>query len=135
MVGFSRNGKKFSNNAYRELVAKGYRIFPINPAAAEVGGVRVYPSFKALPEPVSAALIMVPRSEAARVVREAADAGVNSVWIQQGAESKEAVEACQEKNLSFVSGRCVLMFAEPAIWMHRVHRGFLRLFGRLPTAE
>lgn len=133
LVGFSRNGKKFSNNAYREMSGKGYRIFPINPATTDVGGVKVYPSFKALPEPVSAALIMVPRSETARVVREAAEAGVTSVWIQQGAESNEAIEACRERKLSVVSGRCILMFAEPAIWMHRMHRGFLRLFGRLPA--
>jgi len=135
LVGFSRSGRKFSNNVYRELSGKGYRIFPINPAAEEVGGVRVHSSFKDLPEPVSAAVIMTPRSETPQVLREAAEAGVTSVWIQQGAESKEAIQVCQEKNLSVVSGRCILMFAEPAIWLHRVHRGFLRFFGRLPTAQ
>jgi len=133
LVGFSRSGRKFSNNVYRELSGKGYRIFPINPAAQEVGGVKVHAGFKDLPEPVSAAVIMVPRSATPQVIREAAEAGVTSVWIQQGAESKEAVEVCQELKLSCVSGRCILMFAEPAIWLHRVHRGFLRFFGRLPA--
>ncbi len=133
LVGFSRSGKKFANHVYSELSGKGYRLFPINPAAEEVGGVKVYSGFKDLPEPVSAALIIVPRAAVPDVVREAADAGIESVWIQQGAESPEAVEVCQEKNLSFVSGRCILMFAEPAIWMHRIHRGFMRVFGRLPA--
>jgi len=133
LVGFSRSGRKFSNNVYRELSGKGYKIFPINPAAGETAGIKVYAGFKDLPEPVGAAVIMVPRSATPEVVRQAAEAGVTSVWIQQGAESKEAVQVCQEKNLSFVSGRCILMFAEPAIWLHRVHRGFLRFFGRLPA--
>ncbi|RPJ58550.1 MAG: CoA-binding protein [Acidobacteria bacterium] len=133
LVGFSRSGRKFSNNVHRELSGKGYRIFPINPAAGVVGGIKVYPSFKDLPEPVTAAVLMTPRAVTPEVVREAAEAGVTSIWIQQGAESKEAVQVCREKNLSFVSGRCILMFAEPAIWLHRVHRGFLRFFGRLPA--
>ena len=133
LVGFSRNGRKFSNSVYRELSGKGYKLFPINPAASEVGGIKVYPSFKDLPEPVTAAVIMAPRAATPDVLREAAEAGVTSVWVQQGAESKEAVQVCQEKNLSLVSGRCILMFAEPAIWLHRVHRGFLRFFGRLPA--
>ncbi len=118
---------------YRELSLKGYKLFPINPAASEVGGIKVYPSFKDLPEPVTAAVIMVPRAATPQVLREAADAGVTSVWVQQGAESEEAVQVCQEKKLSLVSGHCILMFAEPAIWLHRVHRGFLWFFGRLPA--
>lgn len=133
LVGFSRSGKKFSNHVYKELSEKGYKLFPINPAAEEPSDVKVYPSLRDLPEPVSAALIVVPRAKTADVVREAAEVGVTSVWIQQGAESEEAVRVCQEKNLSFVSGRCILMFAEPAIWFHRVHRGVLGLFGRLPA--
>lgn len=132
LVGFSRSGKKFSNHVYRELSGKGYRIYPVNPAGGEVSGVKVYPSLKDLPEPVSAALIIVPPSQTAGAVREAAEAGVTSVWIQQGAESEEAIKLCQEKGLLLVGGRCILMFAEPAIWLHRIHRGVLRLFGRLP---
>jgi hypothetical protein len=133
LVGFSRSGRKFSNNVYRELSGKGYKIFPINPAAQEAGGIKVYANFRELPEPVTAAVIMTPRPVTPQVVREAAEAGVTAVWIQQGAESKEAIQVCQEKELLFVSGRCILMFAEPAIWLHRVHRGFLRFFGRLPA--
>lgn len=132
LVGFSRNGKRFSNNVYRELTQKGYKVFPINPQGEGSTGIKVYPSLRDLPEPVGAALIMVPRPATPQVVHEAAEAGVKSVWIQQGAESEEAVRACQEKNLSFVSGHCILMFAEPTMWLHRVHRGFLRLFGSLP---
>ncbi|HXK61938.1 MAG TPA: CoA-binding protein [Acidobacteriota bacterium] len=133
LVGFSRSGRKFSNTVYRELTQKGYRVFPINPAADQVGDVKVFKDFTSLPEPVSAALLIVPRSVTARVVHEAADAGVTSVWIQPGAESREALQACQERNVSVVSGLCILMFAEPAIWYHRVHRGLLRLIRRLPV--
>jgi len=132
LVGFSRSGRKFSNSVFRELTQKGYQVFPINPSAEQVGDVKVFKSLKDLPERVKAAIVMVPKSATPGVVREAAEAGIDSLWIQQGAESAEALQVCEEKNLSVVSGRCILMFAEPAIWLHRIHRGVLKLFGRLP---
>ncbi|MFB3905344.1 MAG: CoA-binding protein [Acidobacteriota bacterium] len=133
LVGFSRSGRKFSNSVYRELSGKGYRVFPVNPAGGEVQGIKVYTSLKELPEPVTTAIIMTPRAVTPGALRDAAEAGVKSVWVQQGAESAEAVQVCKEKNLGLVSGRCILMFAEPAAWLHRVHRAFLRVFGRLPA--
>lgn len=42
LVGMSRSGKKFGNVAYRELTAKGYRVYPIHPAADSIDGVRCY---------------------------------------------------------------------------------------------
>lgn len=132
LVGLSRSGRKFSNNVYRELSRKGYRVFPINPGGGASGAIKVYASFRDLPEPVSAALIMVPRSSTPEVVREAAGAGVKSVWIQQGAESEEAIRYCEEQKVGLIHGECILMFAEPTGSFHRVHRFVWKVLGRLP---
>ncbi len=43
VVGVSRGGKKFGNMVYRELKAKGYRLFPIHPEAEELEGDRSAP--------------------------------------------------------------------------------------------
>jgi predicted CoA-binding protein len=131
-VGLSRSGKAFSNNAFRELKAKGYKLLPINPGADAIDGERCYSSFAALPEPVDGALVMVPPEHAERVVREAAAAGVRRVWLQQGADSPQAIRFCTEAGLDVVHGRCILMFAEPVRSFHRFHRVLARLMGRLP---
>ena len=132
IVGVSRSGGKFGNAAARELRAKGYRVYPIHPGAEEIDGMHCYADFEALPEHVNAVLVVVPPHEALSVVRDAAKAGVHQVWLQQGAESADVLNACRALNLSVISGECILMFAEPAAFYHRIHRWVWRLLGKLP---
>lgn len=132
IVGVSRSGSKFGNLARRELARKGYRVYPIHPAATEIDGVRCYQRFADLPEPVDAVLVVVPPAEAGRVVSEAAAAGIHHVWLQQGAESPEVLRACRDLGLEVVSGECVLMFARPTGY-HKAHRVIWKLLGKLPA--
>ena len=132
VVGVSRSGKGFGNAAARELRRKGYRIFPINPQADLIDGERCYRSFPALPEPVRAALVVVPPADALNVVREAAKAGITRVWLQQGAQSPLVNLACDELGLDAIAGECILMFAKPT-GVHKAHRFVWQLMGKLPA--
>jgi predicted CoA-binding protein len=132
VVGVSRGGKKFGNTAYKELKAKGYQVFPVNPHVDAIDGDRCYSSLSALPEPVGGVLIVVPPRETEQVVRDAAAAGIRRVWMQQGAESQAAIQFCEERGISAIHGECILMFAEPAAFYHRLHRWVWRLLGKLP---
>ena len=132
VVGASRKAGKFGNWAYRELKARGYRLYPVNPHAETIEGDRCYASLKALPETVGGVLIVVPPGETEQVVREAAAAGIPRVWMQQGAESPAAIRFCKENHISAVHGECILMFAEPVVSFHRLHRWVWRILGKLP---
>jgi predicted CoA-binding protein len=111
IVGVSRSGKKFGNVAYRDLAAKGYCLFP---------------------EPVGAVLVVVPPDQAERVVRDAAAAGIQRIWMQPGAESEAALHFCQQNGVTAIHGECILMFAEPVGFGHRAHRWIWGLLGKLP---
>jgi predicted CoA-binding protein len=65
-------------------------------------------------------------------VKQAHEAGITRVWIQQMAQSPEALAYCEENDLSCVSGECILMYAEPVGSIHKFHRFFRKLFGRMP---
>lgn len=132
VVGVSRSGKKFGNMAYRELKAKGYHLIPIHPEADELEGDKCYASFQDLPAPVGGVLIILPPDQTEKVVREAAEAGIKRVWMQQGAESGEALSFCSDSGIEAVSGECILMFAEPSKFYHRIHRWVWKLAGKLP---
>ncbi len=132
VVGVSRGGKKFGNLAYRELKTKGYQLFPINPNADSIEGDRCYPSLTALPEPVDGVLIVVPPAETEQVVQDAAAAKIRRVWMQQGAESEAAIRFCQQNGIDVVHNECILMFAEPTAFGHRMHRWVWGLLGKLP---
>jgi predicted CoA-binding protein len=132
VVGASRSGGKIGNAVLTDLGPKGYTLYPIHPEADSVGDVKCYRSYADLPEPVNAAFIAVARDKSAAAVRQAHEAGVRRVWIQQGADSPEAVAYCTEHGLEAVTHECIFMFAEPVGSLHKLHRFFNRLFGRMP---
>ena len=132
VVGVSRGGKKFGNTAYRELKAKGYRLFPVHPEAEALEGNPCYPGLSSLPEHVGGVLVVVPPAQTEQVLRDASAANIPRVWLQQGAESEEAIRFCKEQGISVVAGECILMFAEPLRFYHKPHRWVWKLLGKLP---
>lgn len=131
LVGLSRSPGKIGNLVLKELKTRGYRIFPVHREAREIQGERCFPSLTALPEQVGGLVVVVPPGETEKVVREAAQTGIRRVWMQQGAESEEAIRFCRENGLSVVFGKCILMYAPEVKSYHLVHRFFSKLTGRL----
>lgn len=132
-VGASRSGKGFGSAAYRELKAKGYELTPVHPFANTIDGDPCVRSVSGLAGRVDGVVVVVPKDQAVKVIGEAAAAGIPRIWLQQGAESPEAIRAGEEGGLTVIAGECILMFAEPAGFIHRAHRGLRRMVGRLPT--
>src|SRR4051812_28232285 len=103
IVGVSRSGRKFGNSACRVLREKGYRVYPIHRSATRIAGVTCYPRLADLPEPVGGVLVVVPPHDAIDVIHEAARNGIRRVWLQQGAESLEALNVCDQLGIDVVS--------------------------------
>jgi predicted CoA-binding protein len=135
LVGASRRGNKFGNTVLKELTAKGYEVLPVHPEVDVVDGVRCCRQLSELPGDVSALIVVVPPSETERVVEEAASMGLKRVWLQQGAESPGAIDSCRRHGIDVVHGECILMFAEPAGFVHRAHGWLWRVLGKLPEEQ
>lgn len=132
VVGVSRNKDKFGNAIYREMKARGYKVFAVNPNADMVEGDRCYAGLGALPEKPEGVIFVVHPTETLKALEETAALGVKYAWIQQGADSPEVEQRCSELGLKFVSGECIFMFSEPVTSVHAFHRFFKRLFGKMP---
>jgi predicted CoA-binding protein len=130
-IGLSRDPKKFSRAVFKELHAKGYDIYPVNPNMDDVEGIRCYHNVSDLPEDVKHGLFMTPKSNTAGAVENAVHHGFTHVWIQQGAETKEAAEIARQNALKLVNGACIMMHADPA-GVHKFHRFLSKLFGAFP---
>jgi predicted CoA-binding protein len=120
VVGVSRR-KGFANAAMQALRERGYRVLPVNAGADEVHGERCWRSVTAIPEKVGAVLVVVPPEQARDVVAECAHLGIRNVWLQQGAESDEAIQLAEEQGIALVHHACILMYAQPH-GIHRLHR-------------
>ena len=131
VVGASRSGKKFGNTVATELKQRGIEVFLVHPEAQEIGGEHCYPNLAALQGQAEAVVICVAPKAAGQALREAVQAGIKNIWIQQGAQSPETLALAKELGVTPVVGKCVLMYAPPVRSLHGWHRGFARLFGQL----
>ena len=131
LVGVSRSGKKFGNTLLIELKKRGYQVFVVHPEAKEIGGEPCYPNLAALQGKVDGAVICVPARQAEQALRESVAAGIKKIWLQQGAESKQVLAAAKELGVTPVSGKCILMYAQPVRSFHGFHRAVVKLFGQL----
>ncbi|MFA5897437.1 MAG: acetate--CoA ligase family protein [Thermoplasmata archaeon] len=83
IVGASRHVGKIGYEIVKNLLANGYRgsIYPINPKADEVLGVKAYPSVAAVPGPIDLAVIVVPAAYALPAVEECGKKGVRGLVV------------------------------------------------------
>lgn len=133
VVGVSRNPQKFGSIVFRELLKKGYTVFPVNPELEVFDGQRCYPEIAALPSEVGGVLLVVPPAATEAIVSQVAAAGIGHVWMQQGAESPQAIRICEEQGISVVAGECLLMYAQPVGFPHSWHRAAWRVLGKLAS--
>jgi hypothetical protein len=131
LVGVSRNPKKFGYAAFKELKEKGMKIIPVNPDADHILGEKSYPNVKALPSDVNGIIILTKKEKTAAVVREAKEKGINQIWIQQMADSKEALNELSGSGINFITGECILMHYKPHS-IHKFHGMLKKFFGLFP---
>ncbi len=83
VVGASPTPGKIGYTVVENLLKDGYtgKIFPINPKAPEILGLKAYKSVLDIPEDVEAAVITVPASLTAPVVEECGKKGIHAIII------------------------------------------------------
>ena len=132
IAGISRNPKKFGYKVFTALKEKGYELFPVNPHADSIDGIKSYPDVNSLPADCKSLLIMTKRDHTDKLVSDAIAKGIQNLWIQQMSETKTAIELAKEKNVNLVYRECIFMYAEPVKGAHAFHRFMKKLFGNLP---
>jgi uncharacterized protein len=131
LVGASRSPKKFGYSVLKELKEKGMKIIPVNPVAEEILGEKSYPNVKMLPPEVKGIIVVTKKDQTASVIRDAKEKGIKNIWIQQMAESKEALDELKDSGINFIKGECILMFYKPHS-LHKFHGSLKKFFGRFP---
>jgi predicted CoA-binding protein len=136
VAGVSRDRNQAANAVFRKLIGAGYEVFPINPKASEVEGVRCYPNVAAVPRPLDGVVIATSPKASVDVVRQCSESGVRRVWFHRsfgnGSVSDEAVRECDAKGIESIVGGCPLMFCEPVDLGHKCMRWWLQRQGRVP---
>jgi predicted CoA-binding protein len=120
IVGVSRT-RGFGNAILKTLTERGYELTPVNANADTVEGRPCFRGLAHLPQPVDAAIAVVPPLQTLSVVDDCIQLGIKYLWMQQGSESQEAIKRAEAAGISVVHHACILMYAEPK-GIHRFHR-------------
>ncbi len=83
LIGASTQPGKIGYTVLDNLIKSGYqgKIYPINPQASEILGLKVYPSVSEVPGPIDAAVITIPAKVVAGVLEECGKKGVKGLII------------------------------------------------------
>jgi acetyl coenzyme A synthetase (ADP forming)-like protein len=97
VVGASQKPGKLGHEVLKNIIDAGYegKLFPINPKADEILGLKCYRSLRDVPEPVDLAVIVVPAPSVPSVVSDCGAKGVRAAIVISGGFS-ETGEAGKE---------------------------------------
>ncbi len=99
VVGASRQPGKIGYTIVKNLKEFGFqgRIYPVNPNANEILGLKCYPSVSSIPEPVDVVVVSVPAQKVLDVIDDAGKAGAKfAVVIASGFKEVGNVELEEE---------------------------------------
>tara|TARA_B100001250_G_scaffold411102_1_gene438970 strand:+ start:282 stop:752 length:471 start_codon:yes stop_codon:yes gene_type:complete len=117
MVGVSSIKKEVSTNIRRRpstIVMKymqefGYKVIPVNPFSAgeKVHGEIIVAKLSDIKMPVDIVDVFRPSKETPLIAQAAVEIGAKVFWLQYGIENDEAKKIVEEKNIFYISNKCI----------------------------
>lgn len=99
IIGASKDRKKYGNKAVRAFKDGGWTVYPVNAAAAEIEGLKSYPSINDVPDPIDRVSMYVSPAIGLRLLDDIAARKPAEFFVNPGAESDELLAAAQAKGL------------------------------------
>jgi predicted CoA-binding protein len=113
VVGASADRSKYGNKAVRAFRKAGFDVYPINPNAGRVEGLRSYPSLDALPlSRLDRVSVYLPPSIGLTVLDQVAAKEVGELWLNPGADAPEVVARAEALGLNVVQACSIVGVGE-----------------------
>ncbi|TAD91851.1 MAG: CoA-binding protein [Alphaproteobacteria bacterium] len=108
MVGASTNWNRPSHFVHKYLIAKGFRVIPVNPGAAGQAllGETVVARLADITDPVDMVDVFRAPEAAPGIVEEAIAIGAKVVWMQLGVRHDAAAARAEAAGLTVIMNRC-----------------------------
>jgi predicted CoA-binding protein len=114
VIGATDHPGKYGGIIYRDMKAKGFPVFAVNPYRETVDGDPCWASVKDLPATPTIAVFVVPARRGVEVLRECAEAGIANIWVQPGAFSPEFRDELEAGDFDWIADACVMVRARVA---------------------
>ncbi len=94
---------------------------------------KCYPSLSSIKEPFDACVILTAKKNTDVIFIEAKELGIPHIWVQFMSETPLVKESANTANQNIIFGKCMLMFLDPVVGAHKLHRFFNKLMGKYPV--
>jgi len=111
VVGASNNPRKYGNIIVRNLMGHGYQVLPVNLNEAEIAGLPAYRTLADVPKPVDIVDVVTPPAETRKVLADAAAAGFDLVWLQDGSFDDAVLAQAAAAPFATVYDACIMVAA------------------------
>ncbi|RCK80372.1 MAG: Succinyl-CoA synthetase [Candidatus Ozemobacter sibiricus] len=111
VVGMSPNPDRPSHEVGLFLRDRGYRVIPVHPAAAEIGGLKVARTLTEAAQMaggIDLADLFVSGDRLVAIVEEAHRLGIPRIWFQPGAEHAGAEQQARAYGMEVVTRACTM---------------------------
>lgn len=115
IVGATDHPSKYGGIIYRDMKAKGFPVFAVNPYRSTVDGDPCWSKVSDLPEKPTIVVLVVPAKRGIDVLEDCVSAGIRNVWIQPGAFSLEMKDVLEAGNFEWIAEACVMVRARIAV--------------------
>ena len=144
VVGAGRTSGSAGHEVVRSILAGDFSgtVYPVNPSARSICGVKAFATLSLIPEPIDLAIIAIPADRVAGVIEEAAALGVRAVTVitagfaetgRSGALAEtELLKVARRHGMRIVGPNCLgLVNTDPQVRMNATFTGLDPLPGRL----
>jgi predicted CoA-binding protein len=107
LVGYSNKPERASYQVGQFLRNVGYRVYPVNPAFAEIDGLICYANLTAIPEPIDIVNVFRRSEFLVEIVQEAIATQAKTVWAQTGIFDPKAAEIALNAGLNIAMNCCI----------------------------
>lgn len=103
ILGASRDRHKFGNRSVRAHLQQGYEVFPINPKAGDIEGLKAYPNLASVPVPhLDRISVYLPPEILLTLLDEIQKRGATEVWFNPGSDSPEVIARAENLGLNVI---------------------------------
>lgn len=109
VVGASNDKRKFWYKVFKNLLESGYKVKPINPNEKEILWEKVYPTLSEIKKNIDVIIFVTQPKITEIVLEEAKKLNIRKIWLQPGAESKDAIDFCKKNDIECIHDACIMI--------------------------
>ncbi len=132
IIGASSKPNKLSYGILKNLTLYGFQgaIYPVNPSADEILGLRCYPDILSVPDPLELAVIVLPAGAVLASVKECVARGVKAITLISGGfkEMGTAGESLEQEVVSIIEQAGIRMIGPNCVGTMSLYSGLNTTF-------